>query len=189
MKRRRFLGGALAAAAAGASGCSRGAEPYRFFTAEEASTLDALCEQIIPTDQDPGARDAGVLEFIDRQIVRHLRRHKRAYRDGLQAVDSLSRGRHGKSYAGLSSGQQAALLPEIEKVQGAFFELVVSHALMGFYGSPRHGGNREGASWKMLGLPRAQVRGRLQDELTREPRQVSLPPARRPHNSSPGAAS
>jgi len=187
MKRRRFLGGALAAAAAGTSGC-RQTGGHRFLTAEEALALEALCEQIIPADQDPGARDAAVIEFIDRQIVRHLRRHQRAYRAGLEAVDSLSRRRHGKPYAELSVAQQAALLPEIEKGQGAFFELVVSHTLMGFYGSPRHGGNREGASWKMLGLPCVQVRGRFQYDLTREPRHVSLPSGRRPHKFSPGTA-
>jgi len=187
MKRRRFLVGTLAAAA-GTTGCREAGQSFRFFTAGEAATLAALCEQIIPADQDPGAGEAGVLEFIDRQIVRHLRRYQRAYRDGLQAIDVLSRRRHDKSYAELSPVQQSALLPEIEKAQGAFFELVVSHALMGFYGSPRHGGNRDGASWKMLGLPCVQVRGRFQYDLNREPRHITLPSGRRPQNSFPGAA-
>ena len=30
----------------------------------------------------------------------------------------------------------------------------------GFYGDPRHGGNRDAASWKMLALPFPPVRGR-----------------------------
>jgi gluconate 2-dehydrogenase gamma chain len=33
--------------------------------------------------------------------------------------------------------------------------------MQGFYGDPRHGGNREGVSWKMLGLPYPPIRGRL----------------------------
>ena len=41
-----------------------------------------------------------------------------------------------------------------------FFDLVVTHAMQGFYGDPRHGGNRDFASWRMLGLPPVPVRGR-----------------------------
>ena len=33
-----------------------------------------------------------------------------------------------------------------------FFELVRSHCLQGFYGSPRHGGNNDYVSYRMLGL-------------------------------------
>jgi gluconate 2-dehydrogenase gamma chain len=43
----------------------------------------------------------------------------------------------------------------------SFFDLVVSHTMQGFYGDPRHGGNRERVSWRMLRLPYPPVRGRL----------------------------
>ena len=39
-------------------------------------------------------------------------------------------------------------------------DLVLNHARQGFYGDPRHGGNRAMASWKMVGLPFPPVRGR-----------------------------
>jgi len=42
-----------------------------------------------------------------------------------------------------------------------FFRLVADHCLQGYYGSPRHGGNRNFASWKMLGLDTPQVLGRV----------------------------
>jgi gluconate 2-dehydrogenase gamma chain len=38
---------------------------------------------------------------------------------------------------------------------------VCDHCMQGYYGSPRHGGNRDFASWKMLGLPYPQVVGRV----------------------------
>jgi gluconate 2-dehydrogenase gamma chain len=34
----------------------------------------------------------------------------------------------------------------------SFFEMLIDHTMQGFYGSPAHGGNRDGASWKMLGI-------------------------------------
>jgi gluconate 2-dehydrogenase gamma chain len=34
----------------------------------------------------------------------------------------------------------------------SFFAMVIDHTMQGFYGSPEHGGNRDEASWKMLGI-------------------------------------
>jgi gluconate 2-dehydrogenase gamma chain len=48
-----------------------------------------------------------------------------------------------------------------------FFEMILSHTMQAFYGDPRHGGNREMASWRMLGVPITPVRGREQYDLTR----------------------
>jgi gluconate 2-dehydrogenase gamma chain len=40
-----------------------------------------------------------------------------------------------------------------------------NHTLEGYYGSPRHGGNRNAVSWRMLGLTEPPVRGRAQYDL------------------------
>src|SRR5262245_42794830 len=37
----------------------------RFFSNEEYTTLEQLTEMIIPSDGTPGAREAGVAEFVD----------------------------------------------------------------------------------------------------------------------------
>jgi gluconate 2-dehydrogenase gamma chain len=31
-----------------------------------------------------------------------------------------------------------------------FFGMVVRHAMQGYYSHPKYGGNKDGASWKML---------------------------------------
>ncbi len=46
-----------------------------------------------------------------------------------------------------------------------FLSLVRSHTLQGYYGSPRHGGNRNAVSWRMLGLDEPLLRGRAQYDL------------------------
>ena len=44
--------------------------PLRFFTAAEARTIEAACERIFPSDDSgPGAKDAGVVIYIDRQLA------------------------------------------------------------------------------------------------------------------------
>lgn len=179
LSRRRFIQIAVtAAAAAPGISCSKARSPWRFLTAEEAKILEAVCGQIVPADQDPGAVEAGVVNFVDRQLVGHLKRHQKAYREGLVGVDQSSLALHGRKFRELPSDQQINVLHSLEKGEApgevwkrrsakAFFDLVGNHTLQGFYGDPRHGGNRDGASWKMLGLPYPPVRGRLQYDLTK----------------------
>ena len=42
-----------------------GENNFAFFTPEEARQMEAVCEQIIPSDDGPGAREAGAIYFID----------------------------------------------------------------------------------------------------------------------------
>src|SRR5256884_9985266 len=43
---------------------------YEFFTPEEAAEIEAITARLIPTDDTPGAREAGVVYFIDRKSTR-----------------------------------------------------------------------------------------------------------------------
>jgi len=163
--RRTFLGAAAAAAIAGAAGCggARGTT-WRFFSGQEARTLDALLQWIIPDDGSPGARQAGVIHYIDRQLTGHFREHRKAYRDGLAATDRLADG----DFAGAPLPRQQAALRQLQRGPATrpFFDLLVAHAMQGFYGNPRHGGNRDFVSWRMLGVSPLQVRGRAPYDLT-----------------------
>jgi len=181
LNRRAFLqAAAAAAAAAGVNvGCTRTRTPWRFFSIDEARALAAMADQIIPPDQDPGASWAGVVNYIDRQLCGPYRDLQSRYRLGLAGVDQTSRGLNGKLFADLDSQQQIDVMQQLEagKAPSAiwkqmssseFFSMVVDHTMQGFYGDPRHGGNREGVSWKMLDLPYPPIRGRLRpDEVNR----------------------
>lgn len=165
--RRRFLQAASGAALAPLAGC-RGPSgaAWRFFTAEEAQTVIALCEQVIPADQDPGATDAGVIHYIDRHLVGHFRRYQPLYRRGVAELDRWCRERCGKRFVALSFNQQRAVLEGLPGELKEFFNLVIEHTMQGFYGDPRHGGNRDAVSWRMLGVPLIPVRGREHYDLT-----------------------
>src|ERR1700722_20442193 len=82
MRRREFitlpakcLGGLLIYTLAGESIHPQGGEetirlPLRFFTASEATIVAAACERIFPSDESgPGAKEAGVVIYIDRQLA------------------------------------------------------------------------------------------------------------------------
>ena len=126
--------------------------------------VDAICEVLIPADCDPGAKAAGVVHYIDIQLTKAFRKHQQTYRKGLAEVDATSRAKFGRTFVELSAGQQTEVLRMVEQNAKPFFELILAHTRQGFYGDPRHGGNRNRASWKMVGLPYPPLRGRQQYE-------------------------
>jgi gluconate 2-dehydrogenase gamma chain len=162
MKRREFFAFGLPVLAGSATSCSLNSSGvgWRFFTEREALVMEAACAQLIPEDRDPGAKQAGVVNYIDLQLATRFRKHRAAYRKEIAALDTASRGKYGKGFVEVAPEQQVELLNGLEENSGAFFDLLLAHARQGFYGDPRHGGNRHMASWKLLGLPYPQVRGR-----------------------------
>jgi gluconate 2-dehydrogenase gamma chain len=178
LNRRAFLQAALTAAAAAGSGvaCSRNRSPWRFFTVDEARTLAGMVDQIVPPDQDAGAAWADVVNYIDRQLCGPYQNLQNSYRQGLAGVDQSSRDRYSKLFADLDGNDQVAMLHLLSKGHAPgsiwkhtssadFFNTVLDHTMQGYYGDPRHGGNREGVSWKMVDLPYPPIRGRVRTDL------------------------
>lgn len=173
LSRREFIQLAAAAAAAGGTAsCSGSRSPWRFLRADEARMLAAICEQLIPPDADPGADWARVVNFIDIQLCGPFRDLQALYRNGIACLEQTAKSSLGTAFARLSSAQQIVILTALEKGDApksiwrtaaprAFFETVLAHTMQGFYGDPRHGGNRAHSSWKMVGLTYPPVRGRL----------------------------
>jgi len=169
VNRREFITSSVlagAALAASCTGCRR--TSYGFLKEHDAGTLSAICDQIIPADDFPSASQAGVLNYIDRQLLGHYRRHQTTYLDGLKEANELSRGRFGVELARTSLLQQFEIVSAIEKNNKPFFDLVRAHTMQGYYGTPRHGGNRDAMSWRMLGLDEPPLRGRAQYDFTAE---------------------
>ena len=46
-----------------------GPVPFKYLTPEQAACVEAITEQIIPADQDPGAKWAGVVHYIDLSLA------------------------------------------------------------------------------------------------------------------------
>ena len=144
---------------------------FRFFTADEGALLNEICEQLIPGDDTPGAAEAGVIHYIDRQLCGVFKRHQQAYRRGLESFRQTCLSEHGKAFQDLPGADKIDVLRALESgrvpkdlwtkpAPKMFFNLVLAHTMQGFYGSPRHGGNRNYASYRMLGLDYPPVTGR-----------------------------
>lgn len=169
--RRQFLKrAALAAAVPLLFGCQKSKSRWRFFSEIEAQLVEQITAQIIPTDDDAGAVEAGCLNFIDRQLAGEYRRFQEAYRNGLAHLQKTCAVLYERSFAELSWDERTGLLESMENGQvphdlwtevspQRFFSLIRDHTLQGFYGSPRHGGNKNYVSYRMLGLDYPHIIG------------------------------
>lgn len=92
-----------------------------FFTKDEFATLDALTNLMIPTDDhSPGAREAGVPQYIDRTVAEaYLPEEKSSWRKGIAAVNQLSQSMFSKPFARLDEDQQVKLLKKISENEKA----------------------------------------------------------------------
>lgn len=127
------------------------------------ATLRAVLGRLIPGDDFPGALDAEVENYFARQLAGDCAHEAAATTAGLLQLDREAAARHaGQSFAALSAAQQDALLSEIESgrivtawpaglLPAAFFARLIELAHEGFYADPANGGNREAASWRMIG--------------------------------------
>ena len=174
IKRATLGAGTLTLTAGGLSlidGCSNPADSARnFLSDDEFQLVEAIAEQIIPTDEWPGGRDAGVANFIDLQLAGPYLRFQQNYRRGLAAIEESCLKKYQNRFEKLPWAEQTEILRDMEagSLEGdhwknvapaKFFELVRSHSLQGYYGSPRHGGNKNFVSYRMMGLDDLQIVG------------------------------
>ena len=191
---------------------------FEYFNTFQAEIVNAAAGRIVPTDDNgPGAVEAGVVYFIDRQLSASYglvgRRYEQGpfelgtatqgdqsglemadrYRLGIQGTDDYALQVYQKGFAQLAADQQDRVLADMEagipttfdgtSIQAAttelagggtealqrmapgapgigasaFFQLLRSHVLAGFFADPVHGGNRDMIGWKLIGFPGAQM--------------------------------
>jgi gluconate 2-dehydrogenase gamma chain len=142
--------------------------PLRFFTAGEARVIAAACERIFPSDASgPGAKEAGVVIYIDRQLAGPYGADKYRYTKGPFADSYPEHGYQGKenprdtyrqgiaqlgsNFDELPVEEQIEKLQSIEKTR--FFQLLRAHTIEGMFSDPMHGGNAGLIGWQLVGYP------------------------------------
>jgi gluconate 2-dehydrogenase gamma chain len=146
--------------------------PLRFLTESEALTVAAAVSRIFPSDDSgPGANEAGVTIFIDRQLAGPWGRDRyrytggpfdenappefgyqgkasprELYREGLKHLAGLER---------LKPEEQDEKLKQIEN--SVFFNLLRRNTLEGMFSDPLHGGNADMIGWQLVGFPGPQM--------------------------------
>jgi hypothetical protein len=59
----------------------------------------------------------------------------------------------GRAFAALEPAEQDAVLASLEQAKSPAFHWLLETTMEGFYADPRHGGNRNGVSWQLIGFP------------------------------------
>jgi gluconate 2-dehydrogenase subunit 3-like protein len=115
----------------------------QFFSPLEYAALERLTELIIPSDGTPGAREAGVAEFVDFMVSAEKDVQYRV-RYGLDWLDAHAKSLYGKPFIELSADAQTDILEHLaykekhrpgEEDGREFFQLVRRYTMMGFYTS------------------------------------------------------
>ncbi len=142
--------------------------PLRFFTQSEALVVAAAAARIFPSDETgPGAKEAGVAIYIDRQLAGPWGRDRHRYT--LEPFDEDAPREFGyqgqappqeiyrqalkelKDFDQLAPGEQDKKLKEIEG--SSFFSLLRQNTIEGMFCDPIHGGNVDMVGWQMIGFP------------------------------------
>ncbi|WP_407165743.1 gluconate 2-dehydrogenase subunit 3 family protein [Bradyrhizobium sp. ORS 111] len=114
---------------------------YLFFTAHEAAVVEAFVDRLIPADElGPGAKEAGVTSFIDRQLTGPYGGHdwlymagpfsqdplpsqglqseltpRQQYRNGIAALEAHCKTTFNRGFAELDTAEQDKLIAGLEK--------------------------------------------------------------------------
>jgi gluconate 2-dehydrogenase gamma chain len=125
---------------------------FEFFTPEQATEVEAMAAQIIPTDETPGAREARVIYFIDRALATFESDQQELYAQGVRDLQAKTRELfpNAAQFSELTAPQQIHVLTSIEETH--FFFYLRLHTVMGFLANPEYGGNHDRIGWKTIGF-------------------------------------
>jgi gluconate 2-dehydrogenase gamma chain len=114
-----------------------------FFDAHQRATVEAAMARMIPTDHEPGAREAGTIDFVDRYLSgiefvyakpdgsgfetltgkragawrQRIEALRKTYVEGIAALDALARETFGSEFRALNEAQQDGTLSALERRQ------------------------------------------------------------------------
>jgi gluconate 2-dehydrogenase gamma chain len=126
---------------------------FQFLSVEESRDLEAMAAQIIPSDGTPGAREAGVIHFIDRALIGFAKDQQSTVREGLTRLRArMARRWRGVTFDALRPSDQIAVMKRLEREDQVFFDVVRGLTVVGMFANPARGGNKGKVGWRLLGF-------------------------------------
>ena len=111
------------------------------------AALDAAAQRILPSDDGPGAREAHVGTFLQRQLEGDLREARPAFDRIVQLLNQRTAG-----FLKATASAQDEALQWFAHAAPPFFLAFHTLVLEGFLSDPKHGGNFEGIGWRAIGF-------------------------------------
>ena len=143
-------------ASAAALSCAPAKQPsgWHSFSNDDAAEVEAIAALIIPSDGTPGAREARVIEFIDRSLGSFAIEQRPLFASGLADLRRRAAAAQpgAASFASLDPATQTAILHELERSKSEFFTAMLAATAAGMFANPEYGGNRDKIGWKLIGF-------------------------------------
>jgi gluconate 2-dehydrogenase gamma chain len=127
--------------------------PFTTLNVAEGRAMRAFAARILPSDDGPGAEEAGAAWFADRVLAGPFAGMLEPIRGGLADIDERARTAHGVPFSELDAAQQDALIGDV--VETPFFFLGRMLTVMGVLSDPALGGNRNHVGFAMIGMDHA----------------------------------
>lgn len=119
--------------------------------AAEANEFAAIAARIMPSDETPGANEAGVIYFMDTVLADDRDEELTLIRQGLSELQETVQARFGSnSFSDLDDSQQDSLLGEIESTP--FFGTLRFLTIAGMFSLPEYGGNQDRIGYRIIGF-------------------------------------
>jgi len=127
--------------------------PFTVFTEREGADFEAFSARIVPTDETPGAREAGSVYFADRALGDFMSELLPIVRGGLEAMNGrvASTFDDATAFADLTEAQQDQIIGAVEQDDPNFFFFAKTLVMLGLVTNPEYGGNRNKVGWQVLG--------------------------------------
>jgi gluconate 2-dehydrogenase gamma chain len=131
-----------------------GTARYKVLSTAEANDIIALTSTIVPSDDTPGAKEAGVVFFVDQSLATNAKDMHKPLQAMLADVNAhVAKTWPGQSHASaLSDGMRNELMTWIEKEKPQHFGMLKGITMAGMFALPARGGNRDKAGWKLIGF-------------------------------------
>ena len=146
---------------------SNGNEHGAFLNHDAAAAIMAFTERLMPgAPGKPGARDAGVLNYIDLALSGAYADLQDFYRRGLAQLDGYCRKTYNEPFVRLGAARQDEVIAALEEGTATgftwptaqeFFNTLRTHTMEGMFADPIYGGNKDFAGWRLVGFPGAQA--------------------------------
>jgi gluconate 2-dehydrogenase gamma chain len=129
---------------------------YTILSNDLAIELDAVSARIVPTDDTPGAREAGSVRFMDVVLADGRQDQLTILQTGMVELNASANREFGvSSFAALSETQQDALLTAIETTP--FFSTVRFLTVASLFALPQYGGTGPDVGYNLIGMTHAHA--------------------------------
>ncbi len=119
--------------------------------AADAVELAAVAARIIPTDETPGAAEAGVIYFIDQVLDENWAQQRNQLTEGIGELNRRANENNGVNlFSELNPAGQDSLLREIEDTP--FFQTMRFLTVAGMFALPEYGGNGPEVGYQLIGF-------------------------------------